>query len=319
MNNSNTNIDKLAIVIPAYKKEYFDETLFSIANQTNKNFTLYIGDDASPYDLYSIVSNYEDKIEIVYKRFNENLGSISLVKQWERCIDLVDDENWIWLFSDDDIMEHNCVESFYNIKDKAYNILYRFNIKEIDNNSQLTGRSYSFPPLLSTSDFINKRLSRKLLSFVVEYIFNKNWFCENGRFQEFDLAWGSDDATWIKLSRLEGIETINNGIVKWRDSGLNISSVKDKETVIRKINSKLEYIKWLTKFCDENNIRFSDKKFLLGYLHGIKSKLQMFNIGETLGFIKNYFKDENNFILQLFGYNYLLFFFFYARLKVLFK
>lgn len=319
MSKSETNIEKLAIVIPAYKKEYINETLLSIANQTNKNFTLYIGDDASPYDLHGVISNYEDKIDIVYKKFSDNLGSINLVKQWERCIDLVTDENWIWLFSDDDIMEPDCVESFYNKQEKSSDKLYRFNIKEIDNKSHLTGRTYSFPTNLSTKGFIEKRLSRKLLSFVVEYIFNKNWFYENGGFQEFDLAWGSDDATWIKLSRIKGIETIDKGCVKWRDSGLNISSVKDKKTVNRKINSKLEYIKWLSKFCNENNIHFSDKKILLGYLHGIKSKLQLFNLSETFKFVKNYFKDENNMLLKLFAYNYLLFFFFYVRIKVLFK
>ena len=74
---------------------------------------MYIGDDCSPGNLYSIVEKYENRIPIVYKHFDENLGGKDLVAQWERCIDLVGDEEWIWLFSDDDIMDPTCVENFY--------------------------------------------------------------------------------------------------------------------------------------------------------------------------------------------------------------
>ena len=58
---------KLAIVIPAYKDLFLEDTLTSIANQTCKNFTLYVGDDNSPHDLYKIVRMFEQKIDIVYK------------------------------------------------------------------------------------------------------------------------------------------------------------------------------------------------------------------------------------------------------------
>jgi glycosyltransferase involved in cell wall biosynthesis len=102
-------MSKLAIVIPAYKRMFFNKALSSIAKQTNKNFTLYIGDDCSPDNLYSVVQQFENIIDIVYKRFDDNLGARDLVAQWERCIDLVGDEKWIWLFSDDDMMDPTCV------------------------------------------------------------------------------------------------------------------------------------------------------------------------------------------------------------------
>lgn len=75
MNNRNT----LAIIIPAYKSKFLSEALDSIAAQTCKNFTLYIGDDCSPNNIKEIVEQYNDKINIVYQRFNSNLGSKDLV------------------------------------------------------------------------------------------------------------------------------------------------------------------------------------------------------------------------------------------------
>lgn len=122
----------LAIIIPTYKESFLDAALDSIAAQTCQDFTLYIGDDyCSPYDLKSIVDRYRDKIHLVYKRFDTNMGGKDLVAQWERCIDMSQDEEWIWLFSDDDVMEASCVENFYKSlqETNASYDLYHFDVK----------------------------------------------------------------------------------------------------------------------------------------------------------------------------------------------
>ena len=46
---------KLAIVIPAYKVDFFETVLFSLAQQTCKDFTVYIGEDCSRDDFKSIL------------------------------------------------------------------------------------------------------------------------------------------------------------------------------------------------------------------------------------------------------------------------
>ena len=93
----------VAIIIPAYKQRFLNETLASIAKQTCNDFKVYIGDDASPEDLHPIVSAYEGKMDLLYHRFEENMGRTDLVGHWERCMAL-SDEPLIWLFSDDDMM-----------------------------------------------------------------------------------------------------------------------------------------------------------------------------------------------------------------------
>ena len=98
--------NKLAIIIPAYKARFFREVLDSIVRQSNRDFTVYIGDDASPDDLESIVSDYKDKLDIFYFRFEQNWGGRDLVAHWERCIEL-SDEPLVWLFSDDDLRAGN--------------------------------------------------------------------------------------------------------------------------------------------------------------------------------------------------------------------
>mgnify|MGYP002244198269 FL=1 len=65
----------MAIVIPACKGRFLKETLDSIAVQAHKDeFVLYIGDDASPERLDKIVESYQNKVNLVYHRFSENMG-----------------------------------------------------------------------------------------------------------------------------------------------------------------------------------------------------------------------------------------------------
>lgn len=239
----------LAIIIPAYKKTFLKEALESIATQTCKDFTLYIGDDCSPYDLESIVNEYRNQIDLVYKRFSNNLGGQDLVAQWERCIDMSHNEPYIWLFSDDDVMEKTCVEAFLNLPEHIKkNYLIHFNIKIIEMDTQLhIKQEKPFPPILTAKQYLDGKLfgisHNYLKSFVVEFIFNRNLYQKSKGFQHFDLAWGSDFLTWVKMAGYcKGIYSINQNkaCVYWRKSDENISPDKSKPVVIRKLHSLIE-------------------------------------------------------------------------------
>jgi glycosyltransferase involved in cell wall biosynthesis len=276
-------MSELAIVIPAYKSMFFDQVLLSIANQTNKEFTLYIGDDCSPDNLYSIVKKYENRIPIIYKHFDENLGGNDLVAQWERCIDLVGDEEWIWLFSDDDIMGITCVESFYrSVTHQPDFDLFHFNVLKIDQYENIIENFYDFPEILTSEEFLLKKLRIGYFSTVVEYIFRKSHFYEQGRFQKFDLAWCSDDATWIKLSKKKGIRNIEDSTVYWRKSLFNISSInQDKEILIRKFNSQIEFANWIFEESKYGKIEIStlQKKVEIWFMGTIKSRIENLSYG----------------------------------------
>ena len=172
---------KIAIVIPAYKIDFFDSVLKSLANQTNKNFTIYVGIDASKSDFESIIDRYSNSLDIVFKRFEENLGGKDLVAQWTRCIELTHGEPWIWLFSDDDMMESTCVEKFYQeIANGAAYDLYHFDIDAIDENDNVIFKCRRFPEVLSSIDFYKKKEKDDIDCFVVEYIFSRAVYEKTG-------------------------------------------------------------------------------------------------------------------------------------------
>lgn len=236
----------LAIIIPAYKSTYLREALQSIASQTCKDFTLYIGDDCSPYNIRDIVSSFTDKINIVYKRFDTNLGGINLVKQWERCIALSNNEKWLWLFSDDDMMEPTCVETFYKaIKEtKSQYDIYHFDVNIINETNTIIRIPPQYPQNLDAFTYYKKKLTGNIISLVVENIFSREVYNRTGGFEVFDLAWGSDTATWVKFATPKTMYTIYESKVLWRSSGENISPNNSNPIVLRKIQALNEFFSW---------------------------------------------------------------------------
>jgi glycosyltransferase involved in cell wall biosynthesis len=218
--------NKLAIVIPAYKSTYFEKTLQSIASQTNKNFVLYIGNDAGDNYINIIVSKYTNKLKIVYKKFEYNIGRESLIKQWNRCVEMVGDEKYVWFFSDDDIMDINCVQLFYDELSRskcAFN-LYRFNTNIIDESDNVIVDNVIHPLIENSNEFALMRFKFERISAACEFIFDINEYKKINGFVEFPLGWCSDDATWISIASETGIKTIDGGKVSWRQSKFNISN-----------------------------------------------------------------------------------------------
>lgn len=216
---------KIAIVIPCYKGIYLKETLLSITSQTNKRFNLYIGIDDSPDPIEQIIAENYHEANIICQRFDTNLGSKSLTQAWQRCINLVQDEQYVWLFSDDDIMPSDSVERIHQITEKINTNIFRFPLQVIDQNNEILWKNPPLPLWEDAESFLISKLSGKISSAAIEYIFNKNFFYEHNGFVEFPLAWCSDDATWTKIAKREGIHLIEGEPISWRNvEGVNISN-----------------------------------------------------------------------------------------------
>jgi hypothetical protein len=232
----------LAIVIPYYKITFFEETLKSLANQTDKRFKVYIGDDASPQSPQVLLNKYKDRVNLKYIRFESNLGSKSLVKQWERCIDLIEDEEWLMILGDDDYIDENYVEEFYNSKKEFqdnYNVI-RFSSVKINKENKYISNIQKHPKIEKTLDFLLKRV-RSSLS---EFVFRKNIVNEIG-FKDFPLGWFSDYLAVIEFSKFEVIYSINSSKAFIRVSEISISGKTNNKN--EKIKSSIIYSVFLLK------------------------------------------------------------------------
>ena len=178
------------VIIPAYKPRFLQETLDSIAKQNNHEFTVYIGDDASPYPLETIVDRYKNKFDIIYHRFEQNMGKKDLPGHWERCI-LLSAEELIWLFSDDDLMPFDGVARIIRASQKHSEgkYIFRFPLEVVDEYGKL---KYKNPPfktdLTSGYEFLLDKLSGKISSAACEYVFSRTVWEQTGGFIKFPLG-----------------------------------------------------------------------------------------------------------------------------------
>lgn len=240
--------NQLAIVIPAYKGRFLGEALESIAMQTDKRFTVYVGDDASPDNIEEICDGFKDRLDLVYTRFNENLGHDSLVAHWNRCIE-VSSEPWIWLFCDDDVMAPECVEMFYQTlaqENNKFKVL-RFNTLTINDEGEVTQINPPHPLTESGGQFIYHRLKAERLSYVSEYIFSRESYRKTGGMVDFPLAWCSDDASWLAFSKDSAIRTIQGAYVLWRRGAFNITPSGAKHQTER-VEAACRFVQWLDDF-----------------------------------------------------------------------
>ncbi|RTZ02918.1 glycosyltransferase [Flavobacterium sp. RSP49] len=306
----------LAIVIPYFKLAFFEETVQSLDNQTDRRFKVYIGDDASSENPTFLLEKYHGKFDFVYHRFEENLGGTSLVKQWERCIALTGKEEWIMILGDDDVLGDNLVEAFYeNLEEiKSISNVVRFATCKIDEKGEETSLVYVHPKIEKSTDFFF-RGSRSSLS---EYVFSKEKVKIIG-FKDFPLGWFSDVLAILEFSNFKEIYTINGAVVNIRISALSISGsqnnleLKSKSTftffnyLLSKKSGCFTRLEKLILLKKMNNSYLNDKKkinwffkisniyfinfFFIDYYHFIKA---MF-----ISYLKNNFKKHpNNLILN---------------------
>jgi glycosyltransferase involved in cell wall biosynthesis len=250
---------QLALIIPAFRAKYLEESLESIAGQTNQKFNLYVFDDASQEPIQEMAQKFQMRQPLTYHRFSENLGGRSLPQHWARCVERTT-EPWVWLFSDDDVMEANCVEALLReieVTDGSFD-LYRFNTQCIDSKSRVVATNDPYPNEEWGRDFLLVRLLEERGSTAQELVFSREAWKRVGRFQDYPLAWAVDDVFISEMGGNKPIRLIPKARIRWRLSGTNITSMTTASMLSPKIIASRMFIEWVNEFLADGT---SVKKF----------------------------------------------------------
>jgi glycosyltransferase involved in cell wall biosynthesis len=249
----------LAIVIPYYKVTFFEATLESLSNQTDKRFKVYIGDDASPEDPVFLLEKYQGKFEFVYNRFEENLGGTSLVKHWERCIALSGNEEWIMILGDDDVFGDEVVWEFYRnlpeVEQEGIKVV-RFSTQVIDGEGKVISGVFEHPKLEKATDSFFRKFTGNTRSSLSEYVFSRMTYTKF-EFRDYPLGWFSDDIAWLDFADCNPILSINTAQLFIRISSSSISGKNDNEALKKKASNCFNYY-----FYNVHLIHFSKKQRL---------------------------------------------------------
>lgn len=292
----------LAIVIPYYKLTFFEETLQSLANQSDRRFKVYIGDDSSPEEPSVLLGTFQGKFDFTYHRFETNLGSISLAQQWERCIALTDDEVWLMVLGDDDYLGENVVEQFYlnmpEFQSKA-NVV-RFASQLVYEPEQTKSKIYTNPVWESATDAFYRKFKRLAMSSLSEYVFSKKAYEKYG-FYNYPLAWNSDDRAWLDFSQDKPIYSINEALVYPRMSSLNITGKSDNWQLKNESSAAFYHFLILDKL--KQYTKYQRIKIIRKYYFELK-KVKTLNTKDWIFLIKYYLENLNFLVIKDFFKKY---------------
>lgn len=236
----------LDIVIPAYKARFLPALLSSLVKQTSKNFSVIVSDDASPDDLLAVCNQFNGRLPIRYVRFEQNLGATDLAAQWNRSVSL-SSAQWALLPGDDDVLEENCVESFWKTVAQcgADYGMFAFGVRVIDANDRIIRNSIRPAHTRSAAKYIRERFAYEVYAVPAAHVFSRQLFDELGGFVSFDHGWHSDDATVALFAATGGIKPIENAYIRWRVSDISISSTFSKN-YFQTANTALAFLCWVS-------------------------------------------------------------------------
>ena len=245
----NMNQTKYTFLLPAYKPDFFEEALRSIKTQTFSDFKVLVSDDCSPHDLKSIFDKVcGDDERFAYRRNEENMGSKSLVSHWNLLVNLCDTE-YLILASDDDVYEPTFLEEVDKLARKYPEVdLIRARCKMVNEKSNIAFYDGIYQEFTNSLEFVNLMYLNNSIKCIANYVFRLKALKAIGGFIDFPLAWFSDRATVMKLSK-KGVVNTKDVLFLFRMSDVNITFGKnDERKAYTKEYATQLYDKWFKDF-----------------------------------------------------------------------
>jgi len=245
-NSSNHLISGLvSIAIPAYKRAYLKEAIASALSQDYINIELVIVNDCSPQDIDAVVEQYDDS-RIRYYKNEENLGSKSIVLNWNKCLSLAHGE-FIILLCDDDVLLPNFVSSLLRLANKypSCNVFHARKINMLEDGSQ--EESPLWPEFETFDVFLSKALNKERHHTVTEFMYRTEHVQKKG-YVNFPVGFYSDRASVMDFCKQGGIASSSDCLVKFRFSSEHITSSPSPVYSLGKAKAALDYWDWIHQF-----------------------------------------------------------------------
>ena len=252
-----------------------------------------------------------------FRRNEVNMGSKSLVSHWNLLVDMCDTEYFI-LASDDDVYEPTFLEEVDKLAKKFPEVyLIRARVRLINEQGNLLAKDAIYEEKLSDIEFISQLYGNHYIKCIANFVFKTEKLQEINAFKDFPLAWNSDSATVIEMSR-NGMVNTNQLLFSFRISTVNISYGRnDKERCFKKIKASLEYDNWFGNYIrqkkqnlDSMDIYYKYQMSIIEAMHedAIKDELytyisgvSFFNLLKIMHRTKSLYKNLNCFYLYLRG------------------
>lgn len=233
----------ISFVLPAFKAEYLAQSIESILSQSFSDWELIIVDDCSPDPIKDIVSKFNDD-RIRYYRNSENIGSASLVRQWNHSISFACGE-WLVLASDDDVYSPGfCTECLSLIDSYPAVDLIRSRVEQIGEYGEHLWDDGIIPEYMSKEEYFKMWMDAKVFDCIGNFVFRRRSLIEIGGFVEMPCAFGSDIVTPVLLSR-NGVASTKEMLFHFRQSSVHLSG--DYSKLPQKLEAISQMYEWFDR------------------------------------------------------------------------
>lgn len=247
---------KFSVTIPAYKEKFLKEAIDSILAQTYQNYEIVIVNDASPYDIDSIVNNYNDS-RIRYYKNEKNCGAKDVVDNWNICLGYSSGDYLICM-GDDDKLTPNCLQDFADLIEIYPQLdLFHAQSEIIDDNSKFVKDLEKRPLWESVYSLIYK----PRYSHLGDYLFKTETLRKNGGFYKLPYGWQSDDITAFIAAESHGVANTQKVGFQYRGNSLSISY--DLTCIEDKIKAVRHAVKWRLDFVKNKHPKQEEDKELI--------------------------------------------------------
>lgn len=257
------------IAIPAFKRRYLSEAIDSCLVQSYGNFEIVIVNDASPEDLDSVISKYDD-VRIRYYRNKRNCGAINVVDNWNICLSYAKGD-YIICMGDDDKLLPCCLGEYVKLMQKYPDLgVYHAWTELIDENSKFKTMQQPRPEYESAFSLAWNRWNGRKKQYIGDFCFDTKKLREDGGFYKLPLAWGADDITSVRAAVYGGIANTQILCFQYRESRFTITKTGNSKI---KIDAVMKEKAWFLNFVSDNekkaNIDSNDKKYIMCIKHDL--------------------------------------------------
>lgn len=209
---------KFSVAIPAYKSRFLKEAIESVLSQTYQNYELIIVNDASPYDIDSIICLFNDP-RIHYFRNEKNCGAKNVVDNWNVCLSKSSGDYFMCI-GDDDKIKPNCLNDFNEMIHQYPAVdIFHSRTEIIDENSVFKELLDCRPEWESVFSLISSINDSGLGS----YLYKTSTLRKNGGFYNLPYGWSSDFISAFIAADKYGIVNTQKAGFQYRRNGMSIS------------------------------------------------------------------------------------------------
>ena len=222
----------LSLAIPAFKPEFFEETLACLVPQLVAGVELIVKDDSPDERIESMVRRYEGQGTIRYIRNETHLG---MVDNWNSCFELMRGR-YGFLLSDDDLLSRQAIAAILEAlatRPQCGALLFRrvmFTQSETLRDWETSADSPYALCTLEPEDLARHAQTVWKHDCLRPYFGNVVFKLESlraaGLYPTCQFSWGTDTAVGVQELLKGGGVLLQNVFLFWRSSPLNVSSSK---------------------------------------------------------------------------------------------